>query len=375
MNNIAIIGSGFSGATIANQLAEGSFNIDVFESRGHIGGNCFTERDPDTGIMLHRYGPHIFHTDNEEVWSFVRRFDEFLPFTNRVKAIVNGGVFSLPINLLTINNFFGKNFSPIQAKAFIESKADKSIATPANFEEQALSMIGKELYEGFFKGYTIKQWGIDPKNLPAYILKRLPIRFTYDDNYYNSKYQGMPLNGYTHVIKNLLNHKNIKLHLETKFTRDQAKEYSHVFYSGPIDSWFNYEFGRLKYRTLDFTEERLEGDFQGNAVINYCDLNIPYTRISEHKFFSPWETHKKSVIYKEYSRDCMPEDIPYYPLNLTADSAILGQYKALSALEANVTFVGRLGTYQYLDMDKTIEEALKISRLFLLSNPNASHAQ
>lgn len=374
MKKIAIVGSGFSGATIAHQLAPHNFKIDVYESRSHIGGNCFTERDSATSIMLHRYGPHIFHTDNEEVWSFVKRFDEFLPFTNRVKAIVNGNVFSLPINLLTINNFFGKNLSPNQAKDFIESKADKSITTPSNFEEQALSMIGKELYESFFKGYTIKQWGIDPKNLPAYILKRLPVRFTYDDNYYNSKYQGMPLHGYTHIIKNLLDHKNIKVHLETKFDRNQAKEYSHVFFSGPIDSWFNYEFGRLKYRTLDFKAETLEGDFQGNAVINYCDQDVPYTRISEHKFFSPWETHKKTVVFKEYSRDCKPEDIPYYPLNLTNDSEILGKYKSMSALEVNVSFIGRLGTYQYLDMDKTIEQALKISKLFL-SNPNSSHPQ
>jgi UDP-galactopyranose mutase len=361
---IAIVGAGFTGAVIAHQLANAGFKLCVFDLRSHVAGNCHTERDSDTGIMLHCYGPHIFHTSDRNVWDFVQQFDEFMPFTNRVKAITAGRVYSLPLNLLTINQFFGKSFTPTEAEAFIASRGDRTIEEPQTFEEQALRFIGKELYEAFFKNYTLKQWGLPPSRLPASILKRLPIRFNYDDNYYSSRFQGMPKNGYTHIVDKMLAHKNISLNLHSKIERNIVAEFDHVFYSGPIDEWFDFSFGRLGYRTLDFVSERHFGDYQGNAVLNYCDMSSPWTRISEHKHFSPWESHSETVIYKEYSRSCEPSDTPYYPIRLVDEQATFARYVELANLERNTTFVGRLGTYRYLDMHVAISEAIEIARLY-----------
>lgn len=362
---IAIVGAGFSGAVIANQLAPVGYEIDVFESRDHVAGNCHSQRDADTGVMLHVYGPHIFHTDNERVWEFVNRFGEFKPFVNRVKAITNGKVFTLPINLLTINQFFDKTFRPAQAQQFLLSLGDKSIDNPLTFEDQALRFVGRDLYEAFFKTYTIKQWGLHPNELPASILKRLPVRFNYDDNYFNHKYQGMPADGYTSLVEKMLALPGVNIHLNTRFDPDSKSDYDHVFYSGPIDAWFKHTDGRLPYRTLDFDVFRDTGDYQGNAVINYCDEQEKYTRITEHKHFSPWEQHEKTVCYKEYSRQCGDSDIPYYPIRLARDKVQLERYVKLAQQEGNVTFVGRLGTYRYLDMDVTIHEALNTVDKFL----------
>jgi UDP-galactopyranose mutase len=370
IKKVAIIGAGFSGAVIARELAINNIEVVVFESRSHVAGNCHTARDPATQIMIHTFGPHIFHTNNRLVWDYVNRFDEFMPFINRVKSVFNNRIYSLPINLLTINSFFNRNLNPHEAEIFLDSVADKSITFPRTFEEQALRFVGKELYEAFFKGYTIKQWGLHPRELPSSILKRLPVRFNYDDNYYNSQFQGIPKNGYTYLIKNILDHENIELILNTKFSRELSLDFSHVFYSGSIDSWFNYIHGRLGYRTLDFSTERHHGDYQGNAVINYGNEEIPYTRISEHKHFSPWEHHEKTIIYKEYSRFCEDGDIPYYPIRLVKDKSQLSEYCKLAENESNVTFVGRLGTYRYLDMHVTIEEALNTSKDFLFALKN-----
>ncbi|MDB5823413.1 MAG: rfbD [Herminiimonas sp.] len=366
MKKIAIVGAGFSGAVIAHELGRtGNYDIDVFDTRAHVAGNCHTERDAETEVMLHVYGPHIFHTSNEKVWKYVQGFDEFMPFTNRVKAVTKGRVFSLPVNLLTINQFFGKTFNPREAEAFLASIGDKSIESPQTFEEQALRFVGKELYEAFFKGYTIKQWGMHPSELPASILKRLPVRFNYDDNYYASKYQGMPRHGYTHIVEKMLDTPNVKVHLQTSFDRSMGEDYAHVFYSGPIDAWFGHCEGRLGYRTLDFAAERHHGDYQGNPVINYGDEDVPWTRISEHKHFSPWETHEKTVIFKEYSRYCEETDTPYYPIRMAKEKSQLKNYIGLAQDEKNVSFVGRLGTYRYLDMHVTIAEALEVAEKFL----------
>lgn len=364
---IACIGAGFSGAVIARELAEaGDYTIDVFDVRDHVAGNCHTERDSQTGIMLHKYGPHIFHTSNEEVWSYVNRFGEMMPFTNRVKAVTSKGVFSLPVNLLTINQFFDKVFSPEEAKNFLKEVADSSITNPVSFEDQAVSMLGKDLYENFFQGYTKKQWGVDPRSLPASILKRLPVRFDYNDNYYNSRYQGIPKDGYTKIVENILAHDRINVRLGKKFTRAEASSYGHIFYSGPIDAWFNFELGRLPYRTLKFERFDKKGDFQGNAVINYCDEDVPWTRISEHKHFAPWEEHEKTVCYREYSALCGEDDTPYYPLRLNEDKELLRRYiERANQEELPVTFVGRLGTYRYLDMHVVIAEALETVREFM----------
>ena len=363
--HIAIVGAGFSGAVIANQLSQAGYSVEVFESRPHVAGNCHSERDADTGVMLHVYGPHIFHTDNERAWEFVNRFSEFKPYVNRVKAITNGKVYTLPINLLTINQFFGKTFRPAEAQAFLVELGDKSIENPTTFEEQALRFVGRDLYEAFFKTYTVKQWGLHPSELPASILKRLPVRFNYDDNYFNHKYQGMPADGYTALVEKILAVPGVTVHLNTPFDPALKGDYDHVFYSGPIDAWFKHAEGRLPYRTLDFEVFRDTGDYQGNAVINYCDNEQPYTRITEHKHFSPWETHEKTICYKEYSRQCEEKDIPYYPIRMARDKEQLERYINLARDEANVTFVGRLGTYRYLDMDVTINEALTTADKFL----------
>ncbi len=365
IKNILIVGAGFSGAVIARQLAEQGHVITVIDKREHIAGNSYDERDQKTDVMVHVYGPHIFHTDNEVVWNYVNKFSVMMPYINRVKATVRGQVFSLPINLHTINQFFSTTCSPDEAKNLISQKADKNITNPQTFEEQALSFIGSELYEAFFKGYTIKQWGMEPKDLPASILKRLPVRFNYDDNYFNHKYQGIPKDGYTQMIKNIFKHENITVRLNTNFCKDNVKEYDHVFYSGPLDEYFNYINGRLGYRTLDFEKCYYNGDYQGCAVMNYCSEDIPFTRITEHKYFSPWEKHEKSIYYKEYSRACTENDIPYYPIRQVGEMALLRDYLALAEKENNITFVGRLGTYRYLDMDVTIAEAMQTAEKYL----------
>jgi UDP-galactopyranose mutase len=365
MSQIAMVGAGFSGAVVARELAETGIAIDVFDARPHVAGNCHTERDPDTGVMVHQYGPHIFHTDNERVWQYLNRFTRFMPYVNRVKTTARGQVFTLPINLHTINQFYGKTFSPAEAKAFIEQQADQSIKDPQNFEEQALRFVGKDLYETFFKGYTRKQWGCDPTQLPASILKRLPVRFTYDDNYFFHQHQGMPEHGYTAIVEQILDHERITVHLATRFDRAQAADYEHVFWSGAIDAWFDYELGRLGYRTLDFKPIRADGDYQGCAVMNYGDEAVPYTRISEHKYFSPWETHERTICFEEYSRACQPDDIPYYPIRLVEEKTLLTRYVERAKVEKHISFLGRLGTYRYLDMDVTIGEALATADEYL----------
>ena len=368
MNKVAIIGAGFSGVTIANILANNGFIIDLYESRKHIAGNCYTERDDKVNILVHKYGPHIFHTDDNEVWNFVNNFGKFKPFINRVKTSFNGSIYSLPINLHTINQFFHKQFNPAEAKKFISSMSDKSIINPVSFEEQALKFVGKDLYEAFFSGYTEKQWGCKPSDLPASILKRLPVRFDYNDNYFSHRHQGIPENGYTEIVKNLLDHKNINVALNQSVSKNQLKGYVHIFNSGCIDEWLDYRFGILGYRTLNFEEEHHDGDYQGCAVMNYPERNIPYTRISEHKHFSPWEKHDKTIIYKEYSKDFEVGDIPYYPIRLVNEKVLLKQYVDTALQEENISFIGRLGTYRYLDMDVTIREAIDVANSFLRFN-------
>ncbi|MEO1108200.1 MAG: UDP-galactopyranose mutase [Pseudomonadota bacterium] len=365
-----MVGAGLSGAVIGRHLAEAGHDVVVVDTREHIGGNCHTERDENTGVMVHTYGPHIFHTDDQEVWDYVNRFETFLPYKNRVKTTSqypdgSRGVFSLPINLHTINQFFGKTMGPDEAKQFVsEQQADTTIDNPQTFEEQAMRFVGKDLYEAFFKGYTIKQWGLHPSELPASILKRLPVRFNYDDNYFFHNYQGMPENGYSNMIAAILEHPNITVKLNTRFTREMGSGYDHVFYSGPLDGYFDYELGRLGYRTLDFERFEYEGDYQGCAVMNYGEKDVPYTRITEHKHFSPWEQHDRSVCYREYSRAADVDDIPYYPIRQVKEKELLSAYVDLANTTNGVTFVGRLGTYRYLDMDVTIREALDTARSF-----------
>lgn len=362
-----MVGAGLSGAVIARTLAEAGHAVQIFESRDHIAGNCHTARDADTGVLVHVYGPHIFHTDDAEVWDYVNRFARFRPYRNRVKTTSGGQVYSLPINLHTINQFFGRTFRPDEARAFIADKADRSIVDPVTFEDQALAFVGRELYEAFFKGYTEKQWGCAPTDLPASILKRLPVRFNYDDDYFFHRFQGMPEEGYTPMVAAMLDHPGITVHLQRPFSRAQAADFAHVFSSAPLDKWFDMAYGSLGYRTLDFERFTYEGDYQGCAVMNYGDAGTPFTRITEHKHFAPWETHAGSVCYRESARACGADDIPYYPIRLVREKAQLAQYVALARDEPATTFVGRLGTYRYLDMDVTIREALDCARIYLQS--------
>ena len=361
-----IIGAGFSGAVLAHELAKNmDCHIDVWEEREHIAGNCHTSRDGETGIMVHRYGPHIFNTDKKEIWNYVNSFTEFRPYVHRIKAMYNNEVFSFPVNLYTLNQLFKKTFSPATARDFLKTLGNKNSKEPTNFEEQALYFMGKELYLAFFYGYTKKQWGCEPSELPASILKRIPIRFNYDDNYHNNIFTGIPVEGYTHLVEKLLNHPSIHVYLNKKFyPSENMGEYDHVFYTGPIDAYFNYELGRLGYRTVTFESSIHKGDYQGTAQMNYCDENISYTRITEHKHFAPWEQHEKTIVFREFSKETGLNDIPYYPKRLREDMALLHQYRQKANLLQHLSFLGRLATYRYMDMHHVIGEALEFSNLF-----------
>ena len=353
-----IVGAGFSGAVIGRRLAEGGHEVLIIDERGSVAGNCHTARDASTGVMVHVYGPHIFHTADERVWNYVQQFGEWIPYRHRVQAMVGDRVFSLPVNLMTINQFFGKTMSPAEARAFVAQKTTPT-ENPKNFEEQGLNLVGRELYEAFFRGYTRKQWGVEPTNLPASILKRLPLRFNYDDSYFAHPHQAMPKDGYTAVVAKILDLPGIELRLGTRF-EELNESFAHVIYSGPIDRYFDYAEGRLGYRTLDFERFEADGDYQGSAVINYCDEDVRFTRITEHKHFAPWEaeSHERTVCYREFSRFCEPGDVPYYPIRQVDEEAMLRRYVERANATDGVSFVGRLGSYRYLDMDVTIGEAL-----------------
>ena len=360
-----IIGAGFSGAVLARELAEAGFLTQVIDKRSHIGGNCHTERDQDSGVMEHVYGPHIFNTSNEEVWNYVQRFCTMVPYINRVKASNERGVFSMPINLHTINQFFGKKFNPNEARAFVERLGDHSIQEPANFEEQALKFLGHDLYEAFFYGYTRKQWGCEPRELPASILQRLPVRFNYDDNYYCSKYQGIPVEGYTALIASILDHPMIEVKLDMPFVHSMEADFDHTFYTGRIDGYFGFSEGCLGYRTVFWDKKTAAGDFQGNAVINYPSMAVPYTRVHEHKHFAPWEKHERTIVFTEFSKETEVEDIPYYPKRLDRDKELLKRYRNLAEKLTGISFLGRLATYRYMDMHHVIGEALDFSKKWL----------
>jgi len=359
---IGIAGAGFSGAVIARELAEAAHQVTVFDTRDHVAGNCHTARDPETGVMVHTYGPHIFHTRHHDVWAYVNRFGEMCPYNHRVKATACGSVYSLPVNLHTINQFFGTTMGPAEAACFVAARAHGTRGAAVSFEDQGLAFVGRELYDAFFAGYTAKQWGLDPTELPASILQRLPLRFNYDDSYFDHPYQGIPAKGYTAIVESMLDHSGIEVNLSRALTADGAAGFDHVVWTGPIDAYFGHRYGRLGYRTLDFEREVHGGDVQGCPVMNYCDRDVPHTRITEHKHFAPWECHDGSVIYREFSRECGPDDIPYYPIRLVREKHQLLQYLDLARRSQGVTFAGRLGTYRYLDMDVTIHEALATAK-------------
>ena len=364
-----IIGSGFSGAVLANQLVSKlDCTIDIWDERNHIAGNCYTKRDAKTNVMVHQYGPHIFNTDKEGIWDYVNSFVGFFPYVHRVKAMHKDAVYSLPVNLHTINQFFNKTFSPSQARDFLDSLADKSLTDPQNFEEQALRFIGRDLYDAFFYGYTKKQWGCEPTELPASILKRIPVRFTYDDNYHSNLFTGIPVDGYTAVIEKMITHPLINISLNKRFvTGMDVSAYDHIFFTGPLDTYFGHCYGRLGYRTVTFEKFYAESDFQGVTQVNYCDQDVPYTRITEHKHFAPWEQHGRSVYFKEYSKETGEHDVPYYPKRLESDKLLLKRYRQKAEQLSGVSFLGRLATYRYMDMHHVIGEALEFAEKFAVA--------
>lgn len=358
-----MVGAGLTGAVLARVLAEAGCACDVFEERDYVGGHCHTARDRETGVLVHRNGPHTLHTDDDRVWKFVERFVEIHPYRHLKRARAGGELFPLPVNLQTLNQFFHGAFSPAEAKAKVAAEAAPFRAAlagrePANFEEAGLARIGTRLFDAFYRGYTVKQWGIAPKDLPAYVFSRVPIRFDYDANYFHHARQGQPVGGYTQMVAKILDHPGIRLHLNRPFSPEDSAGYHRVFYSGPLDRYFNWRTGRLAYRTLRFEDVTTQGNFQACAVINCCDESDPYTRVTEHKHFSPWEQLEGSVVSYEYSSACGPDDTPFYPLRLTGDRSMLDAYVALARDTPGVSFVGRLGTYRYIDMDVAIREAM-----------------
>jgi UDP-galactopyranose mutase len=365
--DLLIVGSGFFGLTIAERAAAAGRRVTVIDRRSHIGGNAYSEDEPETGIEVHRYGAHLFHTSNPTVWKYANRFTTFTNYQHRVYTNHRGVVFPLPINLGTINQFFGAAYSPDEAKALIHGLAGEfDLRDAANLEEKGIALIGRPLYEAFIRDYTAKQWQTDPKNLPAEVISRLPVRYNYDNRYFNDTWEGLPTDGYTAWIERMADHPNIEVRLGVDFF-DDAQPLNKlatvgqlpVVYTGPIDRYFDDAEGALSWRTLDFEQEVLDvGDFQGTAVMNYGEVSVPWTRITEHKHFAPWEEHAGSVCYREFSRACGPDDIPYYPIRLVEEKTLLAEYVARAREERNVTFVGRLATYRYLDMDVTIREGL-----------------
>lgn len=360
-----VVGAGFYGAVTAERIAEDlGERVLVIDRRDHIGGNSFSYRDPETGIDIHKYGSHIFHTSNEKVWSYLQRFTHFNNYRHRVLTRHNGRIFTMPINLDTINSFFGQDLTPEQAERFIAEKVSLNRNdSPANLEEKAKSLIGEELYNAFIRGYTQKQWETEPTALPANIITRLPFRFNYNDFYFNDVYEGIPKDGYGRIFENMLNHRNIEVNLNIDFfeMRSQIPKDCTVIYTGPIDKYFEYKFGKLGWRTTDFEWQRhTTADVQGTSVINYPDLDVTFTRIHEFKHFQPERLGEMrgSITAKEYSRFAKENDVPYYPINTSEDKATFARYRELAEKEPNVVFGGRLGNYVYVDMHQAIAMAL-----------------
>jgi UDP-galactopyranose mutase len=365
--DLIIAGAGFFGLTIAECAArELGARVAVLERRPHIGGNAYSEIDPDTGIEVHRYGAHLFHTNSGQVWDYVSRFTAFTNYRHRVIARHKDKFYTMPINLGTMSSFFGRFLSPQEARALIAKEvADSGIVDPKNMEEKAISLIGRSLYEAFIKHYTAKQWQTDPRDLPADIITRLPVRYTFEDFYFSDRFEGLPVDGYTAIFEKMLKAGKIDLHLNTDFfdVKAQLQPHQLVIYTGPVDRYFDYRHGELGWRTLDFEREVLHtGDYQGAGVVNYPDPEYAFTRIHEFRHFHPERYYRedKTVIFREYSRFAKKADEPYYPINTPSDKALYDQYKALADAEKGVIFGGRLGTYRYLDMHQAIGAALKV---------------
>jgi UDP-galactopyranose mutase len=363
--DLVVVGSGFFGLTIAERCAnELGLEVLVLERRRHLGGNAYSEADPETGIEVHVYGAHLFHTSNERVWEYVNRFTDFTDYQHRVFTNYQGQVYSFPMNLGLINQFFGRSHTPDEARALIAEQASEiDTARAENLEEKAVSLVGRPLYEAFVKGYTAKQWQTDPKELSPDIISRLPVRYNFTNRWFNDTHEGLPVNGYTAWLTAMADHPNIEVRLDTDFfdVRDEYVGQVPVVYTGPVDEYFGNSEGRLSWRTVDLEAEVKDvDDFQGTPVMNYADEDVPFTRILEFKHFHPERTYLpgKTVVVHEYSRFATEDDEPYYPVNTAEDRAKLLKYRDLARKEPMVLFGGRLGTYKYLDMHMAIGSAL-----------------
>ena len=365
--DLVVVGSGFFGLTIAERCAtELGLKVLVLDRRHHIGGNAYSEADAETGIEVHVYGAHLFHTSNKKVWDYVNRFTEFTGYQHRVYTSHQGQVYPMPINLGTINQFFDAAYSPDEARALIrEQAAELGDKEPENFVEKGVSLIGRPLYEAFIAHYTAKQWQTDPEKLSADIISRLPVRYTYNNRYFNDTYEGLPKDGYTAWLERMADHPNIEVRLDTDFftVKDDYIGVVPVVYTGPVDAYFDFSEGELSWRTLDFEREVVQtGDFQGTSVMNYPDEDVTFTRIHEFRHFHPERDYPgdKTVIMREYSRFAEKGDEPYYPVNTDEDRDKLLRYRELAKSEPMVLFGGRLGTYKYLDMHMAIGSALSM---------------
>ena len=357
-----IVGAGLYGAVFAREAADRGKKVLVIDRRPHIAGNVHTEKI--NGILIHRYGAHIFHTNNPEVWAYVNRFASFNRFTNAPVANFRGELYSLPFNMYTFNKMWGV-VTPDEAAAKIAEQRGEITGEPRNLEEQAISLVGRDIYEKLIKGYTEKQWGRPCTELPSFIIRRLPVRFTFDNNYFNSLYQGIPVGGYTEMVSRMLSGTEVRLNEDYLADRHRFDSLAdHVVYTGPLDAFFDYRLGRLEYRSLRFENEHLKiGNYQGNAVINYTDREVPFTRIIEHKWFEFGRDEDgndlpTTVISREYPAEWKPGDEPYYPINDRKNNDLAEAYRKLAASESRVIFGGRLGDYRYYDMDAVIEQAL-----------------
>jgi UDP-galactopyranose mutase len=361
-----VVGAGPFGAVIAERIANDmGEKVVVLDKRNHIGGNCHSEIEPETGIEVHTYGSHIFHTSSQQVWEYVNRFSGFNHYRHKVLTTCNGHVYHMPVNLATINEYFGIDLSPGEVKDFLRSEIEsEGIDNPGNLEEKAISLMGRRLYEAFVKGYTMKQWEIDPGLLPAAIISRLPIRTGYQVDYFDDPYQGIPLRGYSGLFAEMLGHPRIKILLNTDYfdVKHVISPTSLVIYTGPVDRFFQYQFGHLRWRTLDFKKEVHDvEDYQGTAVMNYADPEVPHIRIHEFKHYHPERQYaNRTVIFKEYSKAAGYHDDPYYPVNTHEDNKILHNYQQKCSEMKNVIFGGRLGSYRYLNMDEAIMAAMDI---------------
>ncbi|TNM42727.1 UDP-galactopyranose mutase [Nocardioides albidus] len=367
--DLVVVGSGFFGLTIAERCAADlGLRVLVLERRYHLGGNAYSEFDPETGIEVHKYGTHLFHTSNERVWEYVNRFTSFTNYQHRVFGRYQGQVYSLPMNLALINTFFGKSHTPDEARALIAEQASEIDTRDAtNLEEKAISLIGRPLYEAFIKGYTAKQWQTDPTELSADIITRLPVRYNFDNRYFNDTYEGLPVDGYTAWLERMADHPNIEVRVDTDFfdVADDYKGKVPIVYTGPVDEYFDNCEGRLSWRTVDLVQETLDvDDYQGTGVVNANDAEVPFTRELEFKHLHPERAASykpgRTVVVREFSRFAEEGDEPYYPINTAEDRAKLLKYRDLANKEPMVLFGGRLGTYKYLDMHMAIAAALSM---------------